>query len=53
MPYMLLYRKKVEVELKCGLKMKYHFHLSLSVEGGWHDCASIYSPKVGIFSQCI
>ena len=50
---MLLYRKKVEVELKCGLKMKYHFHLSLSVEGGWHDCASIYSLKVGIFSQCI
>ena len=52
-PYMLLYRKKVEVELKCGLKMKNHFHLSPSVEGRCHDCASIYSLKVGIFSQCI
>ena len=50
---MLLYRKKVEVELKCGFKMKNHFHLSPSVEGRCHDCASIYSPKVGIFSQCI
>lgn len=29
-PYMLLYRKKGEVELKCGLKMEY-FHLSLQM----------------------
>lgn len=49
---MLLYRGRGEVELKCGLKMKY-FHLSLSVEGRCHDYASIDSPRVSIFSQCI